>query len=213
MSVEPVEPVEPLEPSAEQEVPVSRSPTPEPDTRTEGASESLGLLVICTGNAARSVMAGFMLELLAEQQGRALSVATAGTHSVDGQPISPRTRAGLASIPELRDVAYMRHRSRQMVEGDIERATLVIAMEADHVRYVRNRHPRAAPRTATIRRLAEILPPGPSPLAGRVASLELDRAPLDRGEDVLDPAGGDDLRYVRCAAELWELCQVLVQRL
>ncbi len=193
--------------------PVGQVPVFEGGGQAQDVGEPPEVLVVCTGNAARSVMAGFMLEHLAEQQGRSLTVSTAGTHSVDGQPISPRTRAALMSIPALRNVAYMRHRSHQMVEGDIERATLVIAMEAGHVRYVRNRHPRATSRTATLRRLTEILPADPSRLEDRVARLELDRAPVDPTEDILDPAGGDDVRYVRCAAELWELCQMLMQRL
>jgi protein-tyrosine-phosphatase len=190
-------------------------PGPGPVGRSEERQSRPGLelLVICTGNAARSVMAGFMLEHLAEQRGLPCKVATAGTHSVDGQSMSPRTRAALASVPALGTVAYARHRSRQMGDGDLEHATLVVAMEADHVRYVRSRHRRASARTATIRRLVAALPHGPSPLADRVAALRLDLAPIDRTEDVLDPAGGDEARYIACAAELWELCQALVERL
>jgi protein-tyrosine-phosphatase len=46
------------------------------------------LLVLCTGNAARSVMAGFMLDALCEgRPGDPLRVVTAGTHTIDGQPM------------------------------------------------------------------------------------------------------------------------------
>ncbi len=62
------------------------------------------LLVVCTGNAARSVMAGFMLEYLSEAGGLGLRVATAGTHAMDGRPMSMRTRAALAGIRELDEV-------------------------------------------------------------------------------------------------------------
>ena len=177
------------------------------------ARRSDRLLVICTGNAARSVMAGFMLEHLAEQRGSDLRVATAGTHTVDGQPMSLRTRGALASIPELGDLAVSRHRSRQMGDVDVEHSDLVVAMEADHVRYVRRRHPQAVARTATIRRLVLDLPPPPPPLAERVADLGLGEVPVDPGEDVLDPAGGDEATYVACASELWGLCKALIERI
>lgn len=171
------------------------------------------LLVICTGNAARSVMAGFMLERLAEMRGTDLVIATAGTHSVDGQPMSRRTRDALASVDGLGEVAVSRHRSRQVRDMDVEEADIVVAMESDHVRYVRRRHPAASDRTATLRRLAADLAPPPPLLGERVAALDLADAPLDPTEDVLDPAGGDDDTYVRCAAELWELCNQLMVRL
>jgi hypothetical protein len=83
-------------------------------------------------------------------------------------------------------------------------------MEADHVRYVRRRHPEAAPRTATIRRLCGDLPPAPPGLGERVRALHLAEAPLDDADDVIDPAGRDDAVYAACVAELWGLCRRLI---
>ena len=61
------------------------------------------LLVLCTGNAARSVMAGFMLELLRDgRAGDPLHIVTAGTHTIDGQPMGMRTRAALRASPSWR---------------------------------------------------------------------------------------------------------------
>lgn len=177
------------------------------------------VLVLCTGNAARSVMAGHMLAHLAEVGGRPLRVATAGTHAVEGQPMSRRTRQALEAIDELAGRPVSQHRSRQLTPGDLVDATVVVAMEADHVRYVRRAHPEAAARTATLRRLVRDLPAGPEPLADRVATLRLAGVALEGGdgggggEDVADPAGHDDDVYVACAAELWSLCRELVGRL
>jgi protein-tyrosine-phosphatase len=175
------------------------------------SSTATELLILCTGNAARSVMAGFMLDHL--QSGRAdapLHIVTAGTHTIDGQPMGLRTRSALLGIPELADAALGGHRSRQVYEADLTRADLVVVMEADHVRFVRRQFPEAADRTASIRRLCEDLPPGPAPLRERVAALELADAPLFDEEDVIDPAGGDETTYAACVAELWLLCQRLI---
>jgi protein-tyrosine-phosphatase len=173
------------------------------------------LLILCTGNAARSVMVGSMLDHLlgrSEDNGsrEGLRVVTAGTHTIDGQPMGLRTRAALGTIAELGEVPVGRHRSRQVMEADVERADLVVVMEADHVRFIRRTFPQAAGRTATMRRLCADLPPSPPALPDRVSSLHLDEIPLDEGDDVLDPAGGDADVYAACAAELWELSQRLV---
>jgi protein-tyrosine-phosphatase len=170
------------------------------------------LLVLCTGNAARSVMAGFMFERLKVDlpHGDQLHVVTAGTHTIDGQPMGMRTRNALQGIPELADVDFRQHRSRQVYEPDFALAELVVVMEADHVRFVRRIHPEAAARTAMFRPLCRDLPPGPAPLADRVRALKLDDVVLDDAEDVTDPAGRDADVYAACVAELWGLCQALI---
>jgi protein-tyrosine-phosphatase len=190
--------------------------------RTEVVRPVTELLVLCTGNAARSVMAGFMLEMLDAARngadgvadvgavGSDLHIVTGGTHTVDGQPMGLRTRTALSSIPELAGLPFGRHRSRQVSGDDLVRAELVVVMEADHVRFVRRQFPEAADRTATIRRLCEDLPPGPPSLAVRVAELDLAAAALSNDDDVVDPAGGDGDAYDACVNELWSLCQTLI---
>jgi protein-tyrosine phosphatase len=173
----------------------------------------VAILVICTGNAARSVMAGFMLEHLARARGVAIEVVTAGTHTVDGQPMSMRTRDAIDSIGQLHGAALTSHRSRQLVGADVRWADLVVGMEADHVRYVRSRHPEGAARTATLRRLAHDLPERGAPLPARLAALDLAGRELDDADDVIDPAGREGDFYRSCAWEIWELSRQLVSRL
>ena len=171
------------------------------------------LLVLCTGNAARSVMAGFMLEALADGRPDPLHIVTAGTHSIDGQPMGLRTRTALSRIPELAVAEFRRHRSRQVQGVDLVHAQLVVVMEADHVRFVRRRFPYAASKTATLRRLCAALLPGPPELPARVAGLCLTEVELSDDEDVMDPAGHEDDVYAACADELWDLCRTLIKLL
>ena len=152
------------------------------------------VVMLCTGNAARSVMAGAMLEVA----GAPVRVATAGTHVVEHQPMSVRTRAALASV----GVDPPSHRSRQITDAHLEDAALVVAMAAEHVHFVRRRHPGAAARTATIAWLARHLPPGPSPLTGRVGAMALEDVDPEIQGDVADPAGGTDEDYRQCARQL-----------
>jgi len=169
------------------------------------------LLVLCTGNAARSVMAGFMLDVLRDgPPGDPLHVVTAGTHTIDGQPMGLRTRTALARLPELAGADFRRHRSRQVHGVDLVHAQLVVVMEADHVRFVRRQFPDAAAKTATIRHLCQRLPAAPPDLDARVAALDLEAVELDDREDVLDPAGQEADVYAACVDELWGLCRTLI---
>lgn len=168
------------------------------------------IVTLCTGNAARSVMAGVLLEQLADHEGAAVEIVTAGTHVVEGQPMGLRTKQSLVALGEIDTSMLGRHRSHQLTDDDCSWADVIVAMEADHVAYVRTRHPHAADKTATIHRLVAEVPITEAPFRERLAVLRLDSSDLAGDRDVLDPAGGDQEDYDRCAAEIFELCQVLV---
>ena len=171
---------------------------------------SLEVVTLCTGNAARSVMAGVMLAQLAEAEGLDLKIATAGTHVIDGQPMGMRTKQAIVAIGELDTTGLGLHRSHQLDEPDCARADLIVAMEADHVRYVRRRHPEVADRTATLHRLVRTLDSREVPFLERLDALGLAEVDLVGDVDVIDPAGGDQALYDEVAEEIWGLCQALV---
>jgi protein-tyrosine-phosphatase len=163
------------------------------------------VVVLCTGNAARSVMAGAALEALVPDR----PIVTAGTLVVEGQPMSWRTRAALEGV----GVAVPAHRSRQATARQLGHAGLVIALAPEHVAWVRRTHAEVADRTGTLRRLVRDLPAGPAPLAERVATLGLAGVEPEPWEEVVDPGGGEAEDFAACARDVVALVEALAPRL
>jgi protein-tyrosine-phosphatase len=138
-----------------------------------------------------------------------IEVVTAGTHVVEGMPMSWRTRDALASIGVRADG----HRSHQLRDGDVALADLVIAMAGEHVTYMRRVHPGASARTGTLKRLARDLAPGEELLSDRVAALHLETIEIQPWEDVADPAGGDLPEFEACVNEIDLLLTELLPRI
>ncbi len=158
---------------------------------------------VCTGNAARSVMARRMFAEVAP----GYRATSAGTLVLEGHPMSSRTRSALRD----HGLTDSDHRSRQF--GATEAAAdLIVVMEPDHVAWVRRHHPEAASRTATLPRLVRDLPTDGS-LADRVGTLDLDTLEVEPWEEVVDPASGDQAVFDACAAELRHLVDALAVRL
>ena len=123
--------------------------------------------------------------------------------------MSWRTRDALAALGVRADG----HRSRQLRDGDVAVADLVVAMAGEHVTYMRRQHPEAAARTATLKRLVRDLGENAALLTARIAALDLDGIDLETWEDVADPAGGDLPEFEACVQEIDALLTELLPRL
>ncbi|MFM2073333.1 MAG: Low molecular weight phosphotyrosine protein phosphatase [Actinomycetota bacterium] len=150
-------------------------------------------------------MAGVALE----QRRPELRVETAGTLSVDGMPISWRTRAALDDV----GLPWPQHRSRQAGRAELHRNDVVIGLAPEHVQWVRREHPEVAHRTSTLLRLTRSLEKSTLPIDERLARLELATVELEPWEEVVDPGGGDADDFIRCAREIVTLIDELADRL
>lgn len=159
----------------------------------------LSVVILCSGNAARSVMAGAALRSLLPD----VEVMTAGTHVIEGQPMSQRTKLALDSV----GLQAIGHRSRQVHPDHLRSADLVVALAPEHVRWVRVNHPDAAARTVTLRRLVRDV------AEYDLDALALDRIEIEPWEEVADPAGGEQPDFDACAAEIVALVGALARAL
>lgn len=160
------------------------------------------VVFLCTGNAARSVMAGAIVTARAPE----MPITTAGTFVIEGMPMSWRTRRALESVGVEAPV----HSSRQLRAADVITADLVVALAREHVEWVRRTLPNIAWRTATLKRLVRDLPLLDGGLDTRLGELGLADADLEPWEDVHDPAGGELSVFEECAREIHDLLAELL---
>ena len=139
-----------------------------------------------------------------------VSVLSGGTHVLGGQPMSVRTRTAL----ERHGLRDPWHRSRQLSATDVERSVLIVAMEPDHLRWMRRTHPEGAAKTGSLKRVARDLKPGSvDDLERRVAELDLHETELEAWEEVIDPSAGQQDDYNAAADEVAALVDQLIERL
>src|ERR1700722_3704752 len=163
-----------------------------------------GIVVLCTANVCRSPMAAALLARRLSGLGVAARVRSAG-----------RLRGGDPPLPEVSSVMarygidVTGHRSRVACAADLARASLVLAMARDNLRYAVVTEPGAWPRAFTLRELIRRgeqvgpRPPG-EPFSGWLARVHAGRERTallgdSADDDVPDPAGGPLSAYADVA--------------
>ncbi len=148
----------------------------------ERASESFGILIVCTGNICRSAMAHGILARMVEDSGRAdISVSSAGTMATPGFRVS----TGAAETARRRGIDIGAHRAQLLTRELAAGADLVLVMEASHLYETLRVAPEAKGRVFLLTQFArETLPDDGDPF------------------DVADPLGGSEQVYEDCFDEI-----------
>ncbi len=170
------------------------------------SSDALDVLVVCTGNIARSPMGEALLDARLRARGLPARVHSAGT-----VPWSVPPADAAVTVLRERGLDIGRHRSRRLTDAMVQHADLVLAMTRSHVWGVLAHDPDAASRTFLLDELARLgALAGPrrdsEPVrtwAGRVAALRPPGPIAGRGEDEIpDPYGESVAVYEVTAARI-----------
>jgi protein-tyrosine phosphatase len=174
------------------------------------------ILLLCTANACRSVMAQALLSARLAARGVTVPVASAGLLG-GGRPPPPEVISVMAS----RGIDVTGHRSRLVTVDDLTAADLILGLSREHVRHAAVLLPAAWPRAFTIRELLrrgqQAGPRAPGePLGDWLARAAGDRARRDLlgdspADDVADPAGGPLRGYQATSGLLDRLTRDLVE--
>lgn len=174
------------------------------------------ILVVCTGNIARSPFCEGLLQEHARRRWGTdppVRVHSVGVHGLDGR----------GAVREMQDEAASRgvdlssHRGTAVRPEDVHDADLVIAMTEGHRRRLVQSAPAAKERVFTLKELARLLTGVEAPDDGLAAAERVravarrahrarPRAPQATGpEDVRDPYGGSRAGYRDVATEIDDL--------
>ena len=165
------------------------------------------ILLLCSANVCRSVMAQAMLSRRLAEQATPVSLASAGL--LDG---GRRPPPEVISVMAARGTDVTGHRSRRVTADDVAAADLILGLAREHVRHAVVLVPESWPHAFTLHELlrrglqAGARVPG-EPLGAWLARTASDRSHRDLlgcgpGDDVPDPYGGPLAGYQATASLL-----------
>ena len=173
------------------------------------------ILLLCSANVCRSVMAQALLSARLAGRPEPVSVTSAGLLAGGRQP-----PLEAVAVMAARGIDIAGHFSRRVTAADLAAADLVLGMAREHARHASVLLPECWPRTFTLGELlrrgrrAGARTPG-EPLGDWLARAGRDRSRHDLlgsgpGDDVLDPYGGPLAGYQATASLLDRLTSDLV---
>lgn len=166
------------------------------------AKSTITVLFICAGNICRSPYA----EIAANRHlSSAVRAVSAGTHALAGHPMDP-DMAHLVGAP-------VEHRAQQLTQAICAEADIVLAMAADHRRYVIEEWPKFATKTFVIGQAARELAFAPKlALADIRVYLSAHRS-ASAADSVADPYRRGPEAAFECARKIDSLLVPIVDRL
>jgi protein-tyrosine phosphatase len=145
---------------------------------------TLRVLVVCTGNIARSPLAERLLRARFAAAGVDAVVSSAGTGALVGHAMTPEA----AALAERFGADASGHSARQLTAGMLDEADLVLTASKSHRAEVASLLPRAVRKSYTMRefaRIAEFVTNDPSadvaPLPGEAPLPLLEAVSMSRG--------------------------------
>lgn len=179
---------------------------------TDGGSQPVTVLFVCTANRIRSPFAAAVARRTAAEEGLGLRIDSAGLDP-GGLPAMDR----MVEVASGYGIDLSDHVSRQVSHQLINASDLVVAMTGSHVMDLGGAFAEARPRTVTLREAATWVTttgaPGWEPHIVRNWAREVTRRPLaallDGEVDVADPVGRPRRVHRRTAAEIVELVEQL----
>ncbi|MDP3791223.1 MAG: low molecular weight protein arginine phosphatase [Candidatus Omnitrophota bacterium] len=99
------------------------------------------VLLVCTGNSCRSIMADGLLKKYLKELGKSdIEVISAGVHAIDGMAPTKET----IEVMKKEGIDVSGFRSRSLTEDHIKKADLILVMAGHHMDDIITRVPHAA---------------------------------------------------------------------
>jgi protein-tyrosine phosphatase len=173
-------------------MPGQMGPDESPTREGDGAGDAFRLLFVCTGNTCRSPLAEVIARREADRLGwKGLEIQSAGVSASPGSPASE----GARRTASRHSLDLIPHQSRQLIEEQVRRADLVLAMSPGHLLVLRELG--GAGKSVLLADFAEA--------GGELGS--------SGGRSIPDPYGGGDAEYEVTFTELNDLIPRVLARL